>query len=70
MTAPVTTIRVLIQHWPDIVKVVEEFRENARRSMESAETERDMWKAQGAVKALNAVLALPDIIPALRGEIE
>lgn len=61
-------IRVLIQHWADIEKLVTEFRDNARVSMEQAHDTADLWRAQGAVRALNMILNLPNIIPVLKGE--
>jgi len=60
--------RVIIQHWSDIVEVVTEFRDTVRSKMETAESNEEMWRNQGAVRALNMVLNLPNVIAALKGE--
>lgn len=59
-----------VAHWPEIAARVSEFRDNARIAMENASTEKDMWKAQGAIKAFNAMLNLPEALPFLKGEID
>lgn len=59
---------VVIYRWHEIEKHLRESIDAAVTEMESAKTDREMWRAQGKAQALRALLNLPNILTVLRGE--